>query len=285
MKDISITLLKVIVIVFIIGISVFFSMETYTGKISIFSWNNDVMSKNDREWLLKYMNKYDINVLFQSFEESSDFRKLTKTLYNNDLETYAVIGSPDMAIDQSGQTLIQEINRVVNFNNKSNDNEKISGIVVDAEPYISDKWDSLSDSEKRTIMTSYSSNLKKAHEITSNNNIKLVPCIPHFFESFDIDSTKEIILNCSDEIAVMNYDKTDEFEQIKNELMWAKEKNIPIWCIYEFQQSGKHELKDINTYYKEGINGARASFKKLLIKSDYNKLYLSIHEYSSLKFR
>ena len=68
----------------------------------------------------------------------------------------------------------------------------------------------------------------------------VIACVPFWLE----DEDEERIIKASDGIAVMNYLKMGEREQIETELELCQEYGKPIVTIYELQPPGTYDLRN-----------------------------------------
>jgi hypothetical protein len=118
--------------------------------------------------------------------------------------------------------------------------------------------------------------MKVAYNAAKEEGLRVILCVPTWYEKHYNDYFIELINYC-DEISVMNYVRADEYENIIDEIEYAKNIDKDITCIFEFQAVGTHDLTDEQTYYSEGIDAAIASFENLYDKADYLKLKFAYH--------
>ena len=94
---------------------------------------------------------------------------------------------------------------------------------------------------------------------------------------------EKLISYACDGVAVMNYNRRDEYGQMAMEVGFAREYGKEILCIYELQKPGKHELEEINTYANEGLKALWKSRERLEKQFGYDKLGFAYHYYKPLK--
>ena len=251
----------------------------------MFSWNTSAISKEEDESLKKCINNAGVTQIYQQFSEdvlqNEETKSYIKRMEENNISVYALLGEAEWAYESDADTLIGEIQRVVeyNTNNKSN---RICGVMTDVEPYLLDEWDEKGDS-RNELMANYLECIKSAYKYAKENKLEFFVCVPTFYDVVCEDVLKSLITDACDGVAVMNYNRTDEYGQIEEEVKLAKENNKKIICIYELQKAGKHELEDINTYAGEGLEMLWRSAKRLKEQFDYSRLSFAYHYYEPLK--
>ena len=106
---------------------------------------------------------------------------------------------------------------------------------------------------------------------------------PYLYDAVDKDMLEELISNGCDGVAVMNYNRRDEYGQIAMETGFAREYGKGIICIYELQKPGNHDLEDENTYANEGMEALWQSSKRLERQFGYERMRFAYHYYRPLK--
>ncbi|NLD17345.1 MAG: hypothetical protein GX666_07180 [Tissierellia bacterium] len=132
-------------------------------------------------------------------------------------------------------------------------------------------------------MLEYVKVTKEIYTFCKEEKLKLILCIPYYYDTLGFPSELEELIDQCDEIAIMNYYKKKEAKHIENEVFYAKKHRKKISVIYELKKVGTHSLKEINTYANEGMEGVEKSFEKL--ESIYEDVPLSyaIHDAKAWK--
>lgn len=257
------------------------------SKYSIFSWEDEVVYKKERKVLLEVLEEMNIHTVYQSFSEelinSSETKSFLSKMYKEDIDIYYLTGDPQWAKEEDAFSLKQEIEKVALINEKMKENRGFKGIVVDVEPYLMEEWKEGSKEERAKLNKKFVDGLTEAYQWAKDKDIKFLVCIPHFYEKYSLEEMERLISKACDGITVMNYDRSDEYTQIENEVTLAKKYDKEIVCIYELQKPGYHDLEDIHTYYNAGLDELKNSWKNLEESFKYPKLSFSYHYYNPLK--
>lgn len=247
----------------------------------MFSWRSDVFEEGGLE-LFSFMKKHGFTELYQCFSNELDDTAITDFLLKAQTESidiYLLTGDPSWANDSGGSKQLEVVEEVVRIN-KLTAEIGIKGIVFDIEPYTLESWDS--NSEK--IMGRFISGMKKAYDEASANKLEVVLCIPFYYDNMGLKGNLEkLIKHGCDRIAIMNYFKHKEADNIAREVKYAQRNKKGIINIYEFKSPGEHGLREINTYYSDGFESAISSFNT--IKKAYPKsgIIMAAHDYEALK--
>lgn len=122
-----------------------------------------------------------------------------------------------------------------------------------------------------------------AYQHIEKTNLKLILCIPYYFDDLGFSSClEELVTDACDGLAIMNYYRNNEAKHISYEVSLCRKYDKQCINIYEFLEPGRHELKDINTYYHQGIEAAKNSFNSLQQEFG-NELGLSFHDYETVR--
>ena len=125
--------------------------------------------------------------------------------------------------------------------------------------------------------------IKNAYQFAKQNGLEFIVCVPTFYDAVCENVLEGLFAETCDGVAVMNYNRSDEYGQMEAEVKLAREYNKKIICIYELQKVGKHDLEDINTYAGEGLEALWNSAKNLKEQFNYTKLSFAYHYYEPLK--
>lgn len=256
--------------------------EEIDYKKGLFSWENDTYHPKNRSQLYVMINYLGINEVYQDFNTFEIDNKhaidLAHELNVMDVDLYILTGNSEWTYEADGKPMLEEIERAVEFREAWGD-DTIKGIVFDIEPYGSQRW---KQGEKDLLMKNYVSGMKIAYDAAKKKGLRVILCIPTWYQKHYNEQLLELINYC-DEISVMNYVRADEYENIIDEIEYARTVDKDITCIFEFQEVGSHDLTEEQTYYNEGIDAAITSFENLYTKADYNKLKFAYHYLKPLR--
>lgn len=257
------------------------------SKYSIFSWDDEVVSAEERATLLSILEYKNIGSIYQSFSEevlaSQEVESFLSHMSEQNIDVYYLTGQPEWGLEADGASLIEEINKVDLVNQKLDRKSRFKGIVIDVEPYLLKKWDRADKKGKVKIIETFIDGLIEAYQAAQDKDLIVIVCIPSFYERYSLYELDRLISLASDGIAVMNYDRTDEYTQIENEVNFAKKYDKQIINIAELQRPGNHKLEDINTYYNVGLDELEQSWASLEDRFQYSKLSFSYHYYKPMK--
>ncbi len=262
---------KIFIIILVIGLLIIISWKPVKVKEKetiLYSWDiNDVMS--DKSEFENIRKKYNINTLYQDFDndfftkKDSSFMKYMDSL---DIKVYQLGGDPSWGKKNGFLKIKKEIDRVFNYNQKNR--LKIKGIMLDIEPYVSEKEEKFS----KTDFLVYATEIGKAYTYAQTKGLEMRIAIPYWLDHIDKDLLEQLIENC-DGISVMNYDISKTKEAIKDEYALASKYQKKIDTIYEINY-GKED-------YFSSLKEIQNDFNKL--KKEYLELTISYHHLKSIK--
>lgn len=251
----------------------------------MFSWETSVISDNEAQSLKRCVRQADITQIYQQFSDdmlgSDEANRFLSRMKENDIQVYSLIGDAEWAYETDAETIKGEIQRVAEYN-KNNKGNRIEGVMTDVEPYILEEWNDKGGARDE-LMANYLECIKNAYKYAKKNDLRFIVCVPTFYDVVCEDILEGLIAEACDGLAVMNYNRSDEYGQIEAEVKLAREHNKDIICIYELQKAGKHDLEDINTYAGEGLEALWRSAKRLKEQFGYSKLSFAYHYYKPLK--
>lgn len=279
-------LLLTIVIVFIL-----FNVDKFMTKKSLepntietralFSWKSEEVNSGNSE-LFEIMEKQELNTLYQEFSRDLNQETINGFLLdakNNKIDIYYLTGNPEWALDETGKPMIDHISRVVELNKNISEDKRIKGIVFDIEPYSLKEW-----KNKEKVMADFIKGMEIAYKNARDNDIEVILCIPYFYDNKGLtQQLEELIKSGCDSIAIMNYSKDNEIENMNLEVEFATMFNKKIINIYELQAPGTSGLKEKNTYYNQGVEAIEKNFFNIKEEFYGKDISIAFHEYNSLK--
>lgn len=257
-------------------------------SFGLFSWDEAVIAEEERDALASCIKQCGVNMIYQEFSEESlasgEASGFVTRMKRQSVEVYALMGEAKWAYEPKADTLLKSIKSVSDYNKKIKREARIAGVIVDVEPYLLDEWDEGGDSRSE-LLECYLSCMRSAYQYASQNKLKFWVCIPNFYDvaGLEINVLEELISKYCDGIAIMNYNRTDEYMQIAREVGYAREYGKGVVCIYELQQPGRHELEEINTYAEAGLDALWSSARRLEKQFGYDRLQFAYHYYKPLQ--
>lgn len=100
-------------------------------------------------------------------------------------------------------------------------------------------------------------------EGVKNRSLPILICIPFWLEDVYGKGYVERVLTLSDAVVVMNYLKGYEAENIEYETQLCKALHKQIITAYELQPVGMYDLKEVNTYNKDGLNAVEENYRSM----------------------
>lgn len=264
------------------GIFVFLHLRL-TPRAGLFSWKSDVLAAGAREALFDCMEKQELTELYQYISpetEADTVKEFLRAAAKRSIPVYLLAGEPEWGLDESGAAICVAVERTSAYNAGLEEASRLRGVLIDAEPYLIDEWEENSSS----IMKSYVSAMTRAYAAAEAEQLELIACIPYFYDELGYQSELDSLVHggCHT-LAIMNYNKEKEAVNIENEAALAQTYQRPLITIYELQAPGIHDLKERNTYYHDGIDAVRESWKALRKKLEFPQLSYALHEYQALQ--
>lgn len=248
---------------------------------ALFSWKSEEVYSGNTE-LFEIMEKQELNTLYQEFSRDLSQEAINDFLFegeNNKIDIYYLTGAPEWALDKTGKSMIDHIDRVIDLNKDLRKNSRIKGIVLDIEPYSLDEW-----KNEEEVMDIFVKGMEIAYNYALENGVKVILCIPYFYDNKGLtQQLEELIQSGCDSIAIMNYSKGNEIENMNLEVEFATMFNKNIINIYELQPPGKRGLTEKNTYYNQGVEAIEKNFQEIKEEFYGKDISVAFHEYNSFK--
>lgn len=251
--------------------------------VSMFSWEDEPYLLADRPDFYATLETLGISSVYQSFSDenlySADTASFLTEMQTSKIAVYLLAGAAEWGLDPAAKAMRTEIDKVAAFNKARAGAGQFSGILFDVEPYLTDQWDEDEDG----VFQSFTEAVQTAYAYASSKNIELILCIPNWFDNRHSEQLEQMIATGCDRIAIMNYNRAAEKMSMETEVALAQKYKKPVICIFEFQQTGKHDLTDNETYYNDGIEAAQQSFAALYKEFGYSGLSFSYHYYKPVR--
>lgn len=249
------------------------------AAFGVFSWNDEIpLTEEGRQALALCAGRAGVTALYQQFSdemlESGGAGDFVRDMGQAGVAVYALMGEAEWAYDSGGESLVSEIEKVAEYNRRAGPEEHIAGVVADVEPYLLDEWDGDGRDE---LMDGYLAGMSCAFQYASRSGLAFWPCIPTFYDASAPEVLERLIETACDGVAVMNYNRSDEYGQIAREVGYAREYGKGVVCIYELQPAGRHDLEEINTYAGQGLEALWQSAGRLEKQFGYERLSFAYH--------
>lgn len=251
-------------------------------KIGLFSWSF-LAAFEESNKLFEMMEKMGIDSLYQAFPRDTpqevivDFLELAN---KHKVDVYYLAGTPEWGTKEDRGKMMAYIQHIITLNESFTRGIGFKGIVLDVEPYLTDKW----DKNQEGVMNAYVEIMEKAYRKIKENSLETIICIPYFYDSLGYGKQLEtLVKDGCDTVAVMNYYKKKEQEHIAEEMELAHKYGKKIIQIYELKAPGTHGLTEKSTYHHEGLQPILESIKNLKRFFDYELFGFALHDYEALK--
>lgn len=197
------------------------------------------------------------------------------------IDVYILDGEPTWSYKENFRYAESVIDRIAYINNYVSRRERIIGVVYDIEPYVLDKW----HSTPKLIMDEYIDNIKALRDKIERRsyNIEMCICVPYSFDLMGYEEHLSSLIDSSDQVFVLNYNKANEIEDIRTEMEIASDLGKRIVTVYELQPGLLSQTNNSVTYYKDGLGAIKTSYDNMLSAYEGKKLGIAYHTLNYLK--
>lgn len=256
--------------------------EEPVPTFGLFSWDAWVTEQEEAETLSLCMQETAVSEIYQEFPaemlETGSAAPFVARMRGADVDVYSLVGAAEWALE-GNDGLLEAVRTVTEYNQSSQSEEQIVGIMIDVEPHVLSQW----SWKQEELVEGYVQNLREAYIYANTHDLNVLVCITNGYDEYCPEALEAILSQACDGIAIMNYDRTDEYGQIKDEVSLAREYGKRVICIYELQKPGYHGLETINTYAEEGLDALHASMELLEEQFAPFDLDFAYHYYAPLK--
>ena len=261
------------------------SIDVIPYKAGMFCWEKEALNEYNSEELIQFMKDNNLDTLYQYIPKDTNIETISNFLSlanENRIKVYWLDGDPSWAKEEYSSNVIKLIEHIIEIVKQLPEEATLSGIMLDIEPYLLPEWKQKSN--RPNIMENMVSSITAGFIKASKYSLDYQVCIPYYYDSLGLDKQLERLISqgCSG-IAIMNYNKSNEIKQINTECEIAKKYRRQVTVIYEMQPPEKYGLKENNTYYNDGLDAVKKSWKDIYFSFSYKKLKYAFHEYKSLK--
>lgn len=248
----------------------------------LFCWQNTVMQPDQSGPLWDCMAQQNLTELYLAIPPQADAAQTAAFLQQareNGISVYLLVGDPSWGLDSQGTELCAAVSRVVQWKQALGEDAPV-GIMADVEPYLTDAW----QEDPQAVMRSYLDGIRLAYNAAESAGVRLDLCIPCYYDTWGLETSLQELVETCHGIAVMNYYRGSEAENLKTEWELANKAGKPLRTVYELQAPGNHDITEQNTYYGVGLDALRANWKYVTRTLSGNHLLgYALHDYAALQ--
>lgn len=269
------------IILLLTGIDIYESMCN-AAKVSVFNWDRDMVTVEKADVFFDEFLDSTISTVYQYIPARTaeeDIAYYLTSAAAHEVGIYLLTGEPEWGLEADGASMVDEIMRAQAINQLVPGEAQIRGVVMDVEPYLTDKW----DTAPGEVMDRFAAGLACAYSEALDCGLQLIVCIPYFYDTKGYaDALERIIESGCDRAAVMNYYKGKEADHIADEIALSRKYGKKLVNIYELQPPEGTAVTEANTYYHEGLGAVVRSAVSL--RSMYQgDVEFAIHDFDAWK--
>lgn len=206
------------------------NIESPLHRKGMFEWKEERIEQP--EIAGEIIDQFQITDWYQELGLPIEHKKtaqFVKQLHGQNVKVYALVGETDWGYESEGQSLIQYLEELVQYNKKRMPAERFDGVMVDVEPYTRSRWKK--DPEEN--MKLYVSGMIAAYRFAQEHDLIFIACIPRHYDDQGLTQQLEILIRDGcDEVAVMDYDCGAEAEKIETEAQLARRSMIKLCTVF-----------------------------------------------------
>lgn len=187
----------------------------------LFSWKEEAIGEAEEKALSECIDSAFVTEIYQQFSKeallSGEAASFVRRMDGKGAAVYALAGEAAWAYEQDGASLIEKLRQVAEYNSRQGRESRIQGMMVDVEPYLLEEWDKGKE-ERGRLMAGYLQGMERAYAYAAEAGLKFLVCIPTFYDATNRDILEGLIAGACDGVAVMNYNRTDEYGQMAMEV-------------------------------------------------------------------
>lgn len=230
---------------------------------SLWVWKIDpVLNLKQRKELFKLCDRTGTTIIYLYFgaspeEENEKYReklaKFLKECHSRGIKVEALTGNPVWALKRYHNVALKWVKGFLEFNKNRPEEERMDGISLDVEPYLTQEW----NLKREIIKKDYLVFLKKCRELIDGYKQRFVfgMAIPLFYDREEEGAFEREIFKYIDYAALMDYYDTasDIIEKARFHIDLANEMNRKVTVGVETQNLVEMKQgKPRNTFYEEG---------------------------------
>ena len=253
------------------------------ARPALFSWSEEALTPEGRAALFRDMEALGLEALYQAIPEEAGGEAVDTFLTQAGeagIQVWLLTGDPAWGLDPTGAAMAAEIARAAGYNRGLEAGERLRGVVMDVETYLTGAW----ADDPAEVMDRYVSAMAAARSAAGRAGLALSACVPYYYDDLGLAGPLERLVDQGcDGLVVMNYYRGDEAAQIETELALARAGGKPLTVAYELQPPGVHGLTEQNTYYGAGLGAVEESFDAIARRLGGEGLSYALHSYDALR--
>lgn len=250
---------------------------------SIYCWSEYVLASDYIDIVINRLKSLKVTKMYISINDIQIRKNSIKKLKENGISVYYLDGHSRWY--KEVDNIKSVVDKVYEYN-QNNPNTKLSGIVLDIEPYIRDEY----KADPIPGFETFANTMEQVYSYTKLKNINLTTTIPYWYDKYMTDDKYiadekvraelafDKLIKNSDRISVMNYYKSKMISHLETELNYAKRYGKEIESIAEFRKSSSGDNNKLSFYNEtEPVKAANKEWKKINKEYNYDKLSFSFH--------
>lgn len=255
--------------------------EENQSRNGLYSWNAFENAEAAEE-LFYAVNRLHAGEVYQYYSQRELLdqipREVVTRLNEKGVRVWYLAGEAKWGIDADGKEIRNAVAALALYNRSVPEKARFYGIQLDVEPYLTEKW----EEDKHQVMELWYQSLRQGKELAERYGVPMMICIPRWLDVVDEKLLEQMLRDCCDQVAIMNYDRRDEAEGIAVEMSLAVRYSRPVVCITELTEPGNHDLTEENSYYYESLNAVSQSWERLEEKYPDATLRFACHHLEPL---
>lgn len=264
----------------LVAMACFLAWPREERDYGLFRWDDTLLEEGALQDLEAGIREAEVTELYQVFPEdllaSGQAGLFLQRMDKSNVMVHALVGEAEWALDPEAGVLLQKLEEIAAYNAGQKEANWIAGVMVDVEPHTLDAWEAGGEA-RRALMESYLSGLRAAYAFARSHSLTLWVCVPNYYDTACPQVLEALVSGACDGVAVMNYDRRDEYGQMAAEVALAERYGKGVRCIYELQEPGQHGLEEIHTYAGAGLEALWQSAEELEAAFGYEGLGFAYH--------
>lgn len=258
------------------------AMRSGSYSASMFSWHREIGDATLFDENKKILEEYQVGRVYQYFSkryiESPEMEIYMQNASKMGVEVVCLAGDKSWVYDG-----LEEYKGIVDalvvYNLNAEPDKLINAIALDVECHTLPEW----SEDKKQVFYDYLELMKEAKEYANKRKLKVIQVIPTFFDAVDETLFEVYLLNCCDELSVMNYNRENAARAIQTEYDLCIRHGIPIETIFEFMPvDDEHGVTEDITYHYDSDDVWQNDYEKL--KEAYgSELGIGLHYFTVIK--
>ncbi len=249
----------------------------YQYGAGVFSWDH-LADDIDTRCLIDN----NISEIYQYIDDDYTDEEVEQFLFrmeSSNIDVYFLAGEAEWSYKENYAGMEHVLERAVYFNEKHESLKKIQGIVYDVEPYLLDKWHNIPDQ----LLEEYCDNVKNISAEGREYGLSIYVCVPYSYDLMGRDHVLRDLIDNSDGIFVLNYNKGHEIDNIRREASLARGYKKRIVNVYELRPGLLSQTADTVTYYNDGLLSVQLNYLELLSAYPSTEIGIAYHSLEYLR--